>query len=173
MVTPLAETDAGANVRLRHAPGEEISTVGSTSGLWIDLVALDREGGMKWRVMVELGGVEETVQFDQGQRRRVCDDRMLGGNVGVSVAEGKVTLAGLQRCLVQAQAEEHCRSRRRCDHCGAQRPLKDFRHRRLTSLFGVVEVCAPRFGPCRCGVASRRTITPVAEIMPDPLYAGV
>ena len=25
----------------------------------------------------------------------------------------------------------------------------------------------PRFGPCRCGVASRRTITPIAEIMPD------
>ena len=50
---------------------------------------------------------------------------------------------------------------------GAQRPLKDIRPRQLTSLFGVVEVRAPRFGPCRCGVASRRTITPVAEIMPD------
>jgi hypothetical protein len=30
-----------------------------------------------------------------------------------------------------------------------------------------VEVRAPRFSPCRCGVASRRTLTPVAEIMPD------
>ena len=78
-----------------------------------------------------------------------------------------MTLAGLHRHLVQAQAEEHCRSRRRCDHCGAQRPLKDFRRRRLRSLFGIVEVRAPRFGPCRCGVVSRRTITPVAEIMPD------
>src|SRR5215203_1915770 len=37
----------------------------------------------------------------------------------------------------------------------------------MTSLFGVVEVHAPRFGPCRCGVACRRSITPVAEIMPD------
>jgi hypothetical protein len=35
------------------------------------------------------------------------------------------------------------------------------------SLFGVVEVHAPGFGPCRCGVASRPTITPAAEIMPD------
>jgi hypothetical protein len=41
------------------------------------------------------------------------------------------------------------------------------RTRRLTSLFGVVEVRAPRFSPCRCGVASRRTIAPAAEIMPD------
>jgi hypothetical protein len=30
-----------------------------------------------------------------------------------------------------------------------------------------VEVRAPRFGPCRCGVACRRSVTPVAEIMPD------
>jgi hypothetical protein len=34
-------------------------------------------------------------------------------------------------------------------------------------VYGVVEVRSPRFGPCRCSVASRRTITPVAEIMPD------
>jgi hypothetical protein len=92
---------------------------------------------------------------------------MLGGNIGLTMAEGKLTLAGLQRHLVQAQAEEYCRSRRRCDYCGAQRPLKDFRRRRLTSLYGIVEVRAPRFDPCRCGVASRRTITPIAEIMPD------
>src|SRR3954447_17535608 len=62
---------------------------------------------------------------------------------------------------------KHCRSRRGCDQCGAQRPLKDLRPRRLTSLFGVVVVQAPRFGPCRCGIACRRSITPVAEIMPD------
>jgi hypothetical protein len=37
----------------------------------------------------------------------------------------------------------------------------------LVSLFGVVAVRAPRFGPCRCGVACRRSLTPVAEIMPD------
>jgi hypothetical protein len=73
----------------------------------------------------------------------------------------------VQRHLVAAQVDEHCRSRRRCDRCGAQRPLKDLRPRCLTSLFGVVEVRAPRFGPCWCGVACRRSITPVAEIMPD------
>jgi hypothetical protein len=83
--------------------------------------------------------------------------------LGLTVAEGKMTLAGLQRHLVQAQAEEHCRRRCRCDYCGAQRPLKDFRRRRLTSLYGVVEVRAPRFSPCRCGLASRRTLTPVAR----------
>jgi hypothetical protein len=41
------------------------------------------------------------------------------------------------------------------------------RPRWLRSLFGVVEVRAPRFDPCRCSVTLRATISPVAEIMPD------
>jgi hypothetical protein len=37
----------------------------------------------------------------------------------------------------------------------------------LSSLFGTVEVHAPRYKPCRCSVTSRRTLAPTAEIMPD------
>ena len=102
---------------------------------------------MKWRVMVELGGVEGTVQLHEVSPGGCTTAEYSAETLGLSVAEGKMTLAGLQRHLVQAQAEEHCRSRRRCDYCGAQRPLKDFRRRRLTSLYGVVDVRAPRFGP--------------------------
>ena len=86
VVTPLAETDAGANVRLRHAPGEEISTVGSTSGLWIDLVALDREGGMKWRVMVELGGVEGTVELYEVSADGSATTEYSAETLGLSIA---------------------------------------------------------------------------------------
>jgi hypothetical protein len=35
------------------------------------------------------------------------------------------------------------------------------------SLFGTVEVRAPRFTPCRCAVTCRRTLNPIAEILPD------
>ena len=133
----------------------------------VDLGALDREGGMKWRVMVELAGVAGPVQSYEVSTGGPMTAECSAETLGLSVAQRKTTLAGLQRYLVQAQAEEYCRNRRRCDHCGAQRPLEDFRHRRLASLFGVVEVRAPRFGPRRCGVASRRPISPAAEIMPD------
>jgi len=34
--------------------------------------------------------------------------------LGLSLAGAKAVLAGLQRLLVQAQAEEHCQVRRRC-----------------------------------------------------------
>ena len=36
VVAPLAEMDAGLNVRLRHAQGGEVLTARSTGGLWID-----------------------------------------------------------------------------------------------------------------------------------------
>ena len=35
-------------------------------------------------------------------------------SIGLTLAEGKLVLAGLQHNLVQAQSEDHCRRRRRC-----------------------------------------------------------
>src|SRR3978361_758583 len=87
--------------------------------------------------------------------------------IELTLEEGKHLLAALQVHLVQAQAEDHCRHRRRCQRCGTQRPLKDQHFRLLVSLFGTVEVRAQRFTPCRCAVHCRRTLNPVAEIMPD------
>ncbi len=107
---------------------------------------------MKWRVMVAVTGEDGTVTqhvTSEGERSAVGQSATLG----LSLAEGKVILASVQHVLVTAQADAHCRHRRRCSHCGAARPLKDHRSRRLVSLFDTVEVRAPRFEPCRCGVA--------------------
>jgi len=54
--------------------------------------------------------------------------------VGLTLADGKRTLAGLQDHLVRAQTEEYCRQRRLCSHCGSQRPLKDVRARALVHM---------------------------------------
>ena len=51
--------------------------------------------------------------------------------------------------------------------CRGLRPLKDTRTRRLNSLFGTIEVPAPRFKPCRCAVAARSTLCPASELLPD------
>ena len=122
---------------------------------------------MKWRVMVELIGSDGTVRAVEvsagGSNTAECS----AATVGLTLAEGKRTLAGLQNHLVQAQTAEYCRQRRLCSHCGSQRPLKDVRARRLLSVFGTVEVRAPRFLPCRCAVTRRHILNPIAEIMPD------
>jgi hypothetical protein len=126
----------------------------------------DWEFGMKWRVVLELVGADGAVDVHEvGGAASVAEyaPRM----IGLTLAEGKDMLAAMQRHLVQAQAGDHCRRRRRCQRCGVQRPLKDVRSRRLVSLFGTVEVRAPRFTPCRCAVTCRGTLSPIAEIMPD------
>jgi hypothetical protein len=37
----------------------------------------------------------------------------------------------------------------------------------LNSLFGTVEVAAPRFKPCRCAIKVRSTLSPASELIPD------
>jgi hypothetical protein len=81
--------------------------------------------------------------------------------------DGKALLAGVQRHLVQAKVSEYCALRRLCPHCRSLRQLEDTRTRRLNSLFGMVEVPAPRFKPCRCAVTARSTFCPASELMPD------
>jgi hypothetical protein len=122
---------------------------------------------MKWRVMMELTASDGTVRTHEINTGGTNTVECSAATMGLTLADGKRVLAGLQHHLVQAQAEEYCRQRRVCSHCRSQRPLKDVRARRLTSLFGTVEVRAPRFLPCRCAVTHRHTLNPVAEIMPD------
>ena len=56
---------------------------------------------MKWWVMIELAGAEGTVQVHEvsagGSSAAECSAETLG----LTVAEGKMTLAGLQRHLVR------------------------------------------------------------------------
>jgi hypothetical protein len=147
--------------------GSRPETVSNLGGGIGPAAMAGRGNGMKWRVMVELIGGDGTIRTHEistgGSNTAECS----AATVGLTLADGKRILAALQNDLVRAQAEDHCRQRRVCSHCRSQRPLKDVRTRRLTSLFGTVEIPAPRFLPCRCALIGRHTLNPVAEIMPD------
>src|SRR5215213_8436738 len=151
---------------LSNSPASGISCV-APGGCYVPGRGMSAGGVMRWRVVLELAGADGTRQVHEIGAGERPPTGHTAATLGLGLAESKAILAALQRHLVTAQADEHCRDRRRCDRCGAQRPLKDWRPRRLASLFGVVAVRAPRFDPCWCGVACRRSMTPVAEIMPD------
>jgi hypothetical protein len=122
---------------------------------------------MRWRVVIELTRGDVAVHSHEVS---TGNDNSTGSAVpplALTLADAKAVLAGMQCHLVQAQVADYRRDRRCCPHCQEQRPLKDIRTRRLISLFGTVEVHAPRFKPCRRGVTSRRTLAPTAETMPD------
>jgi hypothetical protein len=128
---------------------------------------MDQGNGMKWRVLLELtetGGDAQTHEIILGNRATSVASPE---TVGLTLAEAKSVLAALQTQLVQAQADGYCDRRRTCAHCGSSRTIKDWRARQLTTLFGIIRVKAPRFNPCRCGVASARIVSPLTELMPD------
>ena len=95
---------------------------------------------MKWRVIVELTGIDGIVRSHEVSAGGSNTSECVAGTVGLTLADGKRTLAGLRDHLVRAQADEYCCRPRGCSHCGSQRPLKDVRARRLLSVFGTVEV---------------------------------
>ena len=100
---------------------------------------------MRWRMVREVVGANETRQVHEVGTGERPPTGHAAATLGLGLEEGKAILAAVQRHLVTAQADEHCRGRRRCDRCGAQRPLEDWRPRRVSSLFGVVAVRSPRF----------------------------
>ena len=67
------------------------------------------------------------------------------GTLGLSLAEGKRLLVGVQREVVAAQARVHAVHRPACRGCGASCRIKDYRQHALATLFGQVAVRLPRF----------------------------
>ncbi len=123
---------------------------------------------MQWTVRLEARtdrGEAETTELVTFSRPVVAGTL---ADLGLALAEAKAILAKLQRIMVQSQAAEYVACHRVCPHCRVPRPLKDRRSRRLRTLFGTVEVEAPRFRVCRCCPpthATAGTFSPVCALL--------
>src|ERR671920_1078120 len=70
--------------------------------------------------------------------------------LGLTSAEGKQLLAGVQREIVAAQARLHAVRRPECRGCGDACRVKDYRQHAIATLFGQVTVRLPRFRCIAC-----------------------
>jgi len=89
--------------------------------------------------------------------------------IGLMLAEAKTLLAKLQASMLCGQVAAYAAHHRVCAACGVPQPLKDRRTRRLQTLFGTVEVEAPRFRVCRCrqpAPMAEATLSPVCALLP-------
>ena len=121
---------------------------------------------MRWTVRLEArtdtGEVETTELVTIGRP-------VVGGTLaelGLALSEAKSVLAKLQASMVQSQVADYAACHRVCPQCRVPQPLKDRRSRRLQTLFGTVEVEAPRFRVCRC-----RPLAPTAAVTLSPVCA--
>jgi len=65
--------------------------------------------------------------------------------LGVTLSQGKQLLALVQREVVAAQCRDHAMRRPTCRSCAAVCQVKDYRPRRIATLFGQVTLRLPRF----------------------------
>src|SRR5690349_20401395 len=79
------------------------------------------------------------------------DDLAEIAHLGLTLAEGKRLLAGLQQQIVAAQARSHAARRPDCRSCGEVCRVKDYRDHAVATLFGQVRVRLPRFRCAGCG----------------------
>jgi hypothetical protein len=71
-------------------------------------------------------------------------------NLGLKLAQGKQLLSQVQQAVVAAQCRDHAAQRPACRACGAACRVKDYRPRRIATLFGTVTVRLPRFRCAGC-----------------------
>jgi hypothetical protein len=70
-------------------------------------------------------------------------------SLGLTLAESKQLLAGVQQAIVAAQARIHAALRPECRNCGTACRMKDYRQHEIATLFGQVTVRLPPFPLCR------------------------
>jgi len=111
----------------------------------------DHEGGGRDAVDGAAGGKDKLGEVTT-ELATFSRPAMIGtlAEVGLVLSETKTLLAKLQASMLCGQVAEHAALCRACPGCGALQPLKDRRTRRLQTLFGTVEIEAPRFKVCRC-----------------------
>jgi hypothetical protein len=104
-----------------------------------------------WIVKLVSVGAEGEEHGTDVMRIARPDDLTDLATLGLSLAEGKRLLAGVQREIVAAQARLHAARRPECRGCGAACRVKDYRHHAIATLFGQVAVRLPRFRCAGCG----------------------
>lgn len=85
-------------------------------------------------------------------------------DVGLKLSDTKPILTQLQNIVTKVQMDRYCESVRSCPSCQLPRRIKDYRERRLDSVFGTVVVRAPRFECCRA-CESVGTYSPLTELL--------
>ena len=71
-------------------------------------------------------------------------------DLGLRLPDGKQLLSQVQQAVVAAQCRDHAAQRPACRACGAACRVKDYRPRRIATLFGRVTVRLPRFRCAGC-----------------------
>ena len=96
-------------------------------------------------------------------------------NLGLSLAESKSILSGIQQRVLAAQTEAYVKAHRCCPECSKKRRKKGTYQITFRTLFGNVHLESPRLYHCRCQPQAQKTYSPLGDLLhehtaPELLY---
>ena len=118
--------------------------------------------------------VRVIITTDDGQpetREIACVERedLTPTTLGLTLAEGKAILKGLQEVVVQQQLTAYLETQRPCAHCGHRQRSKGSHTMQVRTVFGTISVKSPRLYQCPCQPHSTETYSPLAVLLPEHL----
>jgi hypothetical protein len=121
---------------------------------------------MKVRVQVivesdqgETHCVEDVAQFERGMLQPEA--------LGLTLAEAKALLQGVQQAMVTEQTTAYLDAQRRCPACQVPRRCKGHHQLVYRTIFGKLTLPSPRWYVCRCQTTEPRSFSPLAELLQE------
>ena len=117
--------------------------------------------------------IQITVESDDGQLNVAQDvahlDRgtLRPETLGLTLAEARSILAGIEQTVVEQQAAEFMAQQRSCSHCGHERSCKGRHHIVFRTPFGKLRLESPRLYHCQCESDGRTSFSPLAELLQE------
>jgi len=106
-----------------------------------------------------LNVAQEVAHLDRGTLRPET--------LGLTLAEARSILAGIEQTVVEQQAAEFMAQQRTCSHCGHERSCKGRHHIVFRTPFGKLRLESPRLYHCQCESDERTSFSPLAELLQE------
>jgi hypothetical protein len=107
----------------------------------------------------QLNVFQEVAHLDRGTLRPET--------LGLTLAEARSILAGIEQTVVEQQAAEFIAQQRACSHCGHERSCKGRHHIVFRTPFGKLRLESPRLYHCQCESDDRTSFSPLAELLQE------
>jgi DNA-directed RNA polymerase subunit RPC12/RpoP len=113
--------------------------------------------------------VESDAGNTDGVENIVCLERadLRPESLGLTLAEAKSILAGVQKSMVDRQIEEFLNQEACCPLCGERRLHKGRHTLTYRTLFGKLRLRSARLYHCDCQPQTTKTFSPLAHLLPE------
>ena len=117
--------------------------------------------------------IQITIESDEGKPEALQEVAQLNRgslrpeSLGLTLAEARSILAGIEQTVVERQAAEFVAQQRLCSACGQERSCKGRHQIVLRTPFGKLKLESPRLYRCQCDSEDRKSFSPLAALLPE------